>query len=166
MARGLGGTWSGAVVVGSVTAIALTLDHLPARVASHFDGAGLANGYSTRFEYAALLIGLTVLLGVLPAALIGILARRSPELINVPNLAYWLEPERRAAAIRFLDQFANWLAAGSASFMVAVHFLLLRANAVSPPRLENRPFVALLIAFAVLLLAGIRALHRRFRLPG
>ena len=166
MARGLGGTWAGAVVVGCVTAIALTVDRLPERVASHFDVSGFANGFSTRLQYAVLTLGLTALLSVVPAALIGILVRRRPDRINLPNKEYWLAPERRAAALRFLDHFANWLAAGFASFMLAAHLLLLRANAVSPPRLENRPFIALLIAFCVLLIAGIGALHRRFRLPG
>lgn len=166
MSRGLGGTWAGAVVVGCITAIVLTIDRLPTRVASHFGADGLANGFSTRLQYAVLTVGLTSIVALAPAALIGMLARRWPNRMNLPNTDYWLAPERRAATIRFLDQFANWFAAGLASFMLALHFLVVRANVTTPPRLEYWPFVGLVIAFGVLLIVWIGTLHHRFRRPG
>jgi uncharacterized protein DUF1648 len=167
VAKGLGGTWAGAIVVGCVTAIALTGDRLPARVASHFGADGLANGFMTRQGYLLFMLVITVITAGLPAYLVGIAARRTPMRLNIPNKTYWLAPERRIATAEFLIGHATALAAGLAMFLLGMHLLVIRANHLSPPHLELAPFAALMLGFAVAMAAWIARLHRRFRLgPG
>jgi serine/threonine-protein kinase len=167
VARGLGGTWAGAIVVGCVTAIALTADRLPARVASHFAADGLANGFMTRQGYLLLMLAITAITAGLPAYLIGVAVRRTPMKLNIPNKAYWLAPERRLETAEFMIGHATALAAGLAIFLLGMHLLLIRANHLSPPHLELAPFAALMLGFGVAMAAWIARLHRRFRLgPG
>jgi hypothetical protein len=166
VARGLGGTWAGAVVVGCITAIALTVDRLPLRVASHFDPSGLANGYSSRLQYLVLAVGLTAIGSFVPAAAMSLVVRRWPASIGIPDPEYWFAPERRAGATRVLDRFANLFAAALACFMLAVHFLVIRAHSHTPPRFDTNAFMVLLAAFGVTLIAWLAALLRRFHRRG
>ena len=155
--------WASTVVVGSITGIALTTDRLPALVASHFGPAGLATGFVTRETYLRITIGLVVLVPALGAAILAVAARHLPQLLNLPNRAYWLAPERRDATIEYLSSHTAWLAALFAVFTLSVHFLLIRANHTVPARLETAPFLTILLAFAVAMIAWLAVLARRFR---
>jgi len=61
---------------------------LPERVASHFDGYGRPNGWSSRDAFIAINASVTLLMAVLYAG-IGFALPRLPEaLINLPNKDY------------------------------------------------------------------------------
>jgi hypothetical protein len=136
---------------------------LPVRVASHFDAAGFANGYMTRDGYRIFMLAFSVGVPLLVVALIGWLPRLAPNLINIPNRDYWLAPERREAALAALDASALWLGCLLTALAGAVHWLVIRANAVDPPKLENGPLLTLLGAFVAGLVCGIVVLMQRFR---
>ena len=55
------------------------------------------------------------------------------------------------------------MAAAMVAFMVAMHLLIVRAHAASPPRLEEAPFFVLIAVFVVVLLAGSLLFHRQLR---
>lgn len=165
MGRGPGSGWASALVVGSITGIALTVDRLPARVASHFGAGGLANGFMTREIYLVFTIGMIVLPPALLALVIGASVRHFPQLLNLPNRDYWLAPERRDETAEYLLAHAAWLAALLALLALGVHLLLIRANRAVPPRLDAGPFFAMLLAFLVAMTAWIGVLARRFRRP-
>ena len=137
---------------------------LPARVATHFGGSGAADGWMTRAGYVRFML---LFIAVLPSALvaaIGLLPRLFPQWVNLPNRAYWLGPERREDSLDFLLAHACWFGVLIVLFMAAIHYLLLQANAASPPRLPTVPFVALLAAFVAGLAVLMVMLYRRFRL--
>ena len=136
---------------------------LPERVASHFGAAGAANGYMTRDAYRIFMLAFGFGVPLLVVALIGWLPRLAPNLINIPNRDYWLAPERRAATLAALDGCALWLGCLLTAMAGAVHWLIIRANAVNPPRLENGLLITLLAAFVVGLVCWIVVLLRRFR---
>jgi hypothetical protein len=161
--RSLGTGWASAVVVGSITGIALTADRLPVRVASHFGASGLANGFMTREVYLAFTIGLVVVAPALVGLGIALSLKYFPQFINLPNRDYWLAPEQRDETTAFLTAHAAWLAALLALLALGVHLLVVRANLSVPPRLETGPFLAMLLAFAFVMAAWIGALARRFR---
>jgi uncharacterized membrane protein len=163
MSQGRMNTWPSAVVVGAITAIALTSDRLPERVASHFGADGLANGFMTRPVYLAFMLGLGVGVPALVSLAMGVSVRHFPRFINIPNREYWLAPERRAATAAYLAAHTAWLAAGLAVFALAVHLLVIRANRLQPPRLDTGFLVALLVALAVALAVWLAVLGRRFR---
>lgn len=161
--RSPGTGWASTVVVGSITGIALTADWLPARVASHFGASGLANGFMTRDVYLAFTIGLVVLPPALVGLSIALSLRYFPQFLNLPNRDYWLAPERREETEAYLTAHTAWLAALLALFALGIHLLVVRANRIVPPQLETGPFLAMLLAFAIVMVAWIGALARRFR---
>ena len=153
------------IIVASLAIMALTSVWLPERIASHFGAAGLPNGFMTRGTYLAFMAGVVVGIPTLLSVIIGAAIHRSPDSINIPHRDYWLAPARREATAEYLVRHTARLAAGVALFALALHFVLIHANALSPPRLEA-PLVWWPLGAA---LAGVGlwivSLRRRFRLP-
>lgn len=136
---------------------------LPERVASHFDASGFANGYMTRDGYRIFMLAFGVGLPLLMVALISGLPRLMPGMINIPNRAYWLAPERREKTFVILDAFALWLGCMVAATVCGVHWLVIRANSVRPPQLDNMLLLGLLGMLFAALALWIFLLLRRFR---
>jgi uncharacterized membrane protein len=139
---------------------------LPEAVASHFGAGGAANGFMPRASFVAFTLALVV---VVPALLhsLGWLSARIPvRFVNLPNRNYWLAPERRDATLAALGRFGGWLGYATLGLLCAVHWLVVRANAQQPPRLEQAPLVALVSIYLVALFVGMAAvLGRFFRVP-
>lgn len=122
---------------------------LPPIVASHFDASGHANGFMPRAAYVALMLVLVLLV---PLALVLPLQRAtsgSGDALNLPNRAYWLHPERRAATMGYLHRQARFFAGAVALFLACVHGLVVRANAQHPAGMSAG---AMPVAMAVFLL--------------
>jgi len=135
---------------------------LPQSVASHFAASGFADGYSSRGAYLALMI---VAAAGLPAAVIAlqtVLGRKAPRL-GVPHGEYWLAPERRDATLAFLDAQALRFAALIAAFLCFVHWLVVKGNAVQPPRMDGVLISSALIVFLLATAAWLVAFYVRFR---
>ena len=142
----------------------LTSRSLPGVVASHFEGDGFANGFSTRGFYVGLMLGFV--LG-LPALLVTTLwyTMGSPGArINLPNRDYWLAPERRDETVAWLRGHMVLFGQVLVVFLCYVHWLVVRANAVQPPRLDSPWMTAGLVAFVAFALVWIRRMMRRFRI--
>jgi uncharacterized membrane protein len=152
------------VAVGTIT-VAGTLDLLPARVATHFDGSGAPNGWSSRAGYAVLLgmIGL-----VLPLAIVGMVrlfARHAPHLINLPHREIWLgEPHRAEGMARARDHIW-WLATILALTALLAHLALLGANRRDPPELPLSAALGLIGFPLACLVAWTVTWYRAFRPP-
>lgn len=137
---------------------------LPPVVASHFGAAGTANGFMARSAYLtfflAVALGTTFVLALVPL-LLGLLP---PGLINLPNRSYWLAPERRAATLRFVRNHSQWLATLLLVFLCFVHWLVVEANTLRPPRLSSSLLIVgsvLLVACAILWLGALVVHFRR-----
>jgi hypothetical protein len=97
-------------------------------------------------------------------ALGGSAARRLPErLVNLPNKDYWLAPGRREQALSALELRMTVLACALAVFLCVVHWLVVEANAATPPRLHEPRFVAALAAFVAFAIGWSAAFYLRFR---
>ncbi len=139
---------------------------LPDVVASHFGGSGLANGHMSHDGYLAfmlaMLIGLAVVVVLLPNWLIGTPGAR----INVPNRDYWLAPERRTESVARLRGVMLRIGYLLTGILVYVHWLVVEANAVTPPRLDNTWFLAGLAVFLLGTLGSVLGLVLHFaRVP-
>jgi serine/threonine-protein kinase len=134
---------------------------LPPRMASHFNGAGRADGWMSRdgfvLFWAALNGGLTLLL-------VTIAAWVPWALINVPNKDYWGDPARQPVARRRMVGWMAWFALGLNALMAAVLELVLRANLMAKPQLSSY-FAALLIGFMIFTVLMLVVLYRQFRAP-
>jgi uncharacterized membrane protein len=138
---------------------------MPEVVASHFDGGGTPNGWSTRSAYASLvlIIGIAVPLGVL--GLVYAATWRGPEVLNIPSRAYWMSPANRAEAVRLVRAYMWWLGVLIAGTALLVHLAVLRANAATPPHLSGRAIVPLLFAVVLAIGAWAAGWYRVLRPP-
>jgi uncharacterized membrane protein len=157
------------VLVASVLAAAWYIDAtvgmLPERVATHFGGGGRPNGWMTRDGYRVFMLWFVTLLPLFMALMAGGMPRLFPNATNIPDRHYWMAPQRRDQALRFLAAHACWLGCLMVVFVLGTHVLLLQANRSTPVRLPEQPFFMLLGGFALALLVWIVVLRRRFRRP-
>jgi uncharacterized membrane protein len=145
--------------------LANSSSRLPASVASHFDAAGIANGFMPRSEYvmfmAAISLGIPVLL-VLVTVMLPFLA---PSRLRIPSRDYWIAPERRVQTVTTIATGGLVMSCIVAAFMVGVQLLVLQANARTPPQMD----IAILYAMGALLVVVILfwqfLLWRRFQAP-
>lgn len=138
-------------------------DALPPTVASHFGPGGTVDGFMPQSLYR--LIMLLMAAGA-PAFLYWFPKRlfRQPQArINLPNRDHWLAPPRRAASIEFLSVHAGLFALMMTLFLCYVHWLVVLANRVSPPRLSPDGFFAGLAVYLIATGLWLLVLFRRFR---
>jgi hypothetical protein len=108
--------------------VAATYGELPAKVASHFNYLGHADGWMDRATCVGLMVGVAL---VAPGMIIGSMggAGRIPiSFINLPHRDYWLAPERRKAALAILLRYSLWLASLTLLLLTGLQWLLVDAN--------------------------------------
>ncbi|TAH41296.1 MAG: DUF1648 domain-containing protein [Gammaproteobacteria bacterium] len=155
--------WLLGSAIAGIAFVVISAWSLPDPVASHFGGEGLANGFMSRGAYTALM---AVLAGGIPLLLAGSMIaaiKLSGDKINLPNREYWLAPERRGETMTWLIRHTHRFALALLVFMCCVHWLVLRANALQPPRLEESWFIGGLLAFFLFLAGWFIRLLLRFR---
>jgi uncharacterized membrane protein len=97
---------------------------LPHVIASHFDVTGRANGWMSREAFVGVYVAVVALLTVVFSAVRIV----PPSLWNLPNKAYWLAPERRAATVaRVADEMTSF-ANATLALVLATFELAFRAN--------------------------------------
>lgn len=138
---------------------------LPEYVASHFRGDGMADGFMRRDIYRWFMLVFAVGLPLVLVGLMAYLPSYVPRATNIPNRDFWFAPERREQTLAYLAQCALQLGCLFTVFACGVHWLVIQANAVKPPRLANGPFLTMLVLFLVILGVWTVALLRRFRKP-
>jgi len=151
------------LVAGAAAFIWLTSRSMPDVVASHFAADGSANGSMSRGAYVGLMLAVVVGLPTLLTVVshFGLGAPRAR--INLPNRDYWLAPERRAETLSHLRAQLARFSAVLLAFLCYVHWLVVRANGIRPPRLSPPWINAGLVGFALFAIVWTRMLLRRFR---
>ena len=152
-----------ALLAGALIFICYTSRSMPTTVASHFNAAGVPNGFMPRTSY--LLVTLVVVL--LPPILLVIFPRialRNPRArINVPHRDYWLAPERREHTVQIISQHTTRFAGLLVGFVCYAHWLVVYANSSSPPTLSSGWMLAGLVAFLGLTVRWAFGLIGQFR---
>lgn len=138
---------------------------LPEVMASHFDARGVPNGWQTKSAFFGVLIGVSVIAAVVGFGIPMLITALPPQLINLPNKAYWLAPERRSETMNFLNAHFAWF--GCALFAVvlfAINFAV-QANLHphSPP--GAAPFLFVLFGFLAFAIVGTIRVFKRFGPP-
>lgn len=154
-----------APVLAAAAFVMVTSRSLPIVVASHFGPGGSPNGFMAHKSYVRFMLAFVVVLPLLLNLTAIAVARLPVRLVNIPHREYWLAPERRAQAVATLQGLMRLFAVLLVAFLCYVHWLVVRANATLPPRLDGGAFAAGLGAFMVALIAWIVTLRRRFRAP-
>ena len=143
--------------------LVLTVPSLSEPVATHFNGAGSPNGWMSRRGYAILMAALGIGLPALIAALVFVASRRVPKRLSIPNRSFWLSAGRREETLQFLNWHTGWLATLMAFFVIAIHHLIIMANAARPPALPHAPFFFVIGCFLAGMAAWMVLLWLRFR---
>ena len=138
------------LATGLIAVVLVTVRRLPPLVASHFDAAGVPNGWSSRPVYALLLISIGVVLPLGITGLITSLTRQGPARLNIPARDYWTRPERSQEAVLRVRAYVWWLGCIMAGTALLIHWLVVAAHSHQPPRLKTS---ALLIVLSAALLS-------------
>lgn len=116
-------------VTGIITAqTAYYFPILPETVASHFNAAGIADGWMPKQGFlifqAAILLLVVAQFTLLPF----VIEKLPNALINLPNKKYWLAPERRAETFTKMRLFFQWFAIGLLLLILLINQQVYRAN--------------------------------------
>lgn len=137
---------------------------LPAVVASHFDGDGFANGWSSRNVFFTIYLGVVALLIGVFAVLPRWFGERGKLQLNLPNRDYWLAPERRRQTLDFFQR--QMLILGIAHLALAIYTIQLAiiANLQQAGRLHGS-LIWLLGLYFLFLAAWLTRIYLKFRKP-
>jgi hypothetical protein len=145
-----------ALMIGSAAFIVATVGQLPGEVASHFGRAGV-DDWTARSDYLLWMLALALIAPAAVVSLIALLPRIAP------HRAYWLSEAQRDQTLASLFAFACWQGCVLTAFAAGLHWVIIDANAASPPRLSAGLFIALLVLFLAAMVAWTAALYARFR---
>ena len=151
-----------AVLIAAAGFVWYTSLGLPPELASHFGPGGTPNGFTGRGVYTAVMLGMVVGVPLFVASTARLTHVLPVELINFPNKAYWLAPERRAATLEALSSLSTAFALAVTLFLSFCHWLIVQANAVQPARLQESWLFAGLAVFGVAMVLWVVSLFRRF----
>ena len=117
--------------------------HVPHIVASHFDGAGNPNGWSSRPGFFAVYVGVLLLTIVVFALVPFWLGRTPTPRLKLPNREYWLSTKNREATIDFIQVQFIWFAIANTVLGIFVVQRIIQANLRVNPHLDNSVWWAL-----------------------
>ncbi len=138
--------------------------HLPATVATHFNGSGQANGWVSRGAHTALHLLTVLFIAALIQGIVTLAPRLPKELINIPHRDYWLAPERAAQVHAWIGGWVLFMGCALMGFFIGLFDLVYRANFMTPSRLDRGVWIyaaGLLVATATMVTALITRFTRK-----
>ena len=130
--------------------------HLPEVMASHFDGLGDPNGWSSKAVFFGIYAGVLVLTIIIFAVIPNKFLHRSKTWLNLPDKEYWLAPERKHQTVAFIRSHLMYFGVVNVLLAIYVVQLVILANFNEQPRLSHTVVWALMIYFAYVAIWLIR----------
>lgn len=155
-----------ALLAAAAFQLAWAYPQLPETVATHFDGAGRANGWMPRDTFVAFQVGLISIMLVSFVGLPRWLGRLPAQSFSLPHRDYWLAPERRDQTLAAIRRQMMWLACAIVGMIVAITHLVIETNLASRPALPSATMWVLLAAFLIFTAVWTGRFVLRFRRPG
>ena len=150
------------LMVFAVVFIVYTTRYLPDSVATHFGANHQANGWMSRNGYLFFMLGFMIGISSFVSFVVGTLPRKFPRWTNMPNRDYWLSAERREESLGYLSAHGKRLGCLIVLMMLAMHYIILKANHAQPPTLPLPVFMSVVLSFALAVLWWVVRLYRRF----
>lgn len=139
-----------------------SLDELPARLASHFNASGAADGWMEKGTFIASWLATVVFLNLLVIGICWGIRFLPDSMFNLPHRDYWLSPAQRPATVGAILEFGFGFAFAITLLFGELYDQTLKANQVQPPHLPPRFWLHLMPA--LLIMAGVLLdLATRFR---
>ena len=117
-----------ALLVAVVAQAVVYYPQLPERMASHFNGAGAPDGWSSKASFFGLQAFVVSVVAACFAILPAWIQRLPARLINLPNKDYWLAPGRRPATMARVGAALTWFGCAVLTFILAIAWLVIRFN--------------------------------------
>lgn len=138
---------------------------LPEKLATHFGDGGVPNGWMPRDTFAGFYAGMLLFMTSVFLLARWLVQKLPDRLINIPNKAYWLAPERREKTRNSYARDLGLMGLFTGAFVIGIHHLLITIALDGQERLDTTQFLCWLGVF----LAGVaffilRQLFR-FRMP-
>ena len=131
-----------AVFVGLiVVAVAQTVFYypqLPATVASHFDGAGHPNGWSSKAVFFGVMFGMMAMMGLVFLGIPKAISHAPDSIISLPYRDYWLAKDRRDETMGFITRQLSWFGVATLLLIVATIQFTIDANLRHHPELPTK----------------------------
>lgn len=136
---------------------------MPATMASHFDGAGQPNGWSSRQLFMVFYFGAVALMvaifWLMPLALPKIPLRW----LNYPNKSYWFAPERREATYTFMKSQFLWFGNLNLALILLVMQMAFAANLDAQPRLAGTIIPVMVVYMLASLAWAVNLIIKAYR---
>jgi uncharacterized membrane protein len=113
---------------------------LPETVASHFDGAGHADGWSSKMAFFLIMLGTAAAMALLFLALPKSFGKIPAQFISLPNRDYWLSDEKRGETIRHIEGEMGWFGVATMVLLIVIQQLTINANLGPEPALSSTPW--------------------------
>ncbi len=135
------------IVIAALIQLVYYYPQLPTVVASHFNSAGIPNGWQPKGAFFSIYCGVILLMIIIFPGTAFFLDRIPDSLINLPRKEYWLAPERREETFSFINR--QMLTYGNATliFLVAVFHLAIKANLTTQKQLPSTSMLLMLGAY-------------------
>jgi uncharacterized membrane protein len=138
---------------------------LPNTVASHFDGSGVANGWSFKETFFLIHFGAIILITGTFLLFPLILRHLPTSIINLPNKKYWLSEERREQTFMFIKGKMCWFGVVNLLLIICTIQLAINANLDPKKGFSSSTMWMVLGAYLICLLIWIITFIVRFRKP-
>lgn len=130
------------------------IDHLPERIATHFNASGIADDRMNKEAFRTSIAITAFSLGAFIVFLTSIIRFLPDQMLNLPRKEYWLAAERRKEFFGHLMDLGFILAGAEITLFGLLYREILRANEAANPQLDSVWTICLLplavIAAAVL----------------
>ncbi len=135
--------------------------NLPQIMASHFNGAGAADGWMDKNNFFLVEAGILSLIVFAVLILPYLIGKMPKSLLNIPNKEYWLNDERRAATLKIIGHFFQWFGAALLALFIGINQLVFRANLTG----KNLPSLSWAIpgAFLIFVIVWVMQFFNRFK---
>jgi serine/threonine-protein kinase len=101
---------------------------LPDTVASHFNGAGQADGWSSKTFFFGMMTGMMILMAAIFLYLPRMIHKIPVNFVSLPYRDYWLAENRRAATMRFISRQMAWFGVVTQLLLIATVQFTIETN--------------------------------------
>ncbi len=152
----------GLLAVGAAIHFSPYYAQLPEVVASHFNGHGMANGWQTKPAFFGVFVGVSVLAAVIGFGIPRVIAALPPQLINLPNKAYWLAPGQLATTMEFLKNFFAWFGCAVLVVIIVTFDYAIQSNLHPDHRPDVSRMWCFLAGFLGFVVVSVARMFMRF----
>jgi uncharacterized membrane protein len=151
----------GATLVVAIAIVIIAYPALPDPMVSRLNFQGEPTQWLSRRAFVALWMVSIVMVNMW-VPIVKLLVRTTPDVISVPNRAYWFATEeRRRYAVRVTERMLGWMFILTNLFLISAFVQILQVN-LRPPA---GGFVLYLLLYALAMTGAVVQVFRSLRLP-